>query len=149
MITPLMSPAPTPTARAQMTMTTQPYDWVASVVAHTDASPTTDPTDRSMPPVVMTNVMPMARTPRIDPRLRMVMRLLTLANRSPPVTKPTTHRSSRATTSPTLRPAAPDRNPPLRRSLAAFSTRADSSASGFFVGTDADTLCSLTRHFLP
>src|SRR5690606_2499686 len=149
MMRPLSSPAPTPTASAQMTMTTHPYDWVASVVAQPDARSRTEPTYRSMPPVVMTNVMPMATTPRTDPRLRMVMRLLRLRNRSPPVAKPTTHRRSSATTRPTFRPAAPDMNPLLRRSLAAFSTRADSSASGLFVGTDADTCCSLTRHFLP
>lgn len=39
---------------------------VARVDAHTDARPMTEPTDRSMPPPVMTNVIPMLITPTTD-----------------------------------------------------------------------------------
>ena len=38
---------------------------VAKVVAHTDASARIAPTDRSMPPPVITNVMPMLTTPMV------------------------------------------------------------------------------------
>ena len=88
--TPLTSPAPAPTARAQATMTIQPYRsaicCVASVVAHTDARPRTEPTDRSMPPAVMTKVMPMLTTPTTEAALRITTMLSRLANRLPAVT---------------------------------------------------------------
>lgn len=89
MRTPLTTPAAVPTASAQSTMTIQPYwsamVWVARVVAHTDARPSTDPTDRSMPPAVITKVMPMLSTPMIDARPRMTSALSMLANRLPAV----------------------------------------------------------------
>ena len=61
------------------------------VVAQTDASPTTAPTERSIPPAVITKVMPMETTPITDASRRMVNRLSVLANRSPAVMMPTTH----------------------------------------------------------
>ena len=117
--------------------------WVASVEAHTEASPTTDPTERSMPPPVMTKVIPMLSTPITDASRRMVSRLSMLANRSPAVMTPMTHSTTSAITRPRLRPVAPLRSPPRLLVPEAFSIRADSSASGTV------TSCSLTRHFLP
>ena len=81
--------------------------WVATVVAHTDARATFAPTDRSMPPPMMTKVMPMLTTPMTEPRRRMVRVLSTLAKRSPPVTTPTMIRMIRASTRPRLRPTEP------------------------------------------
>src|SRR6476469_8415372 len=63
MSTPLMSPAPRPTSSAHRTITHGPYSWVASVVIHTLDSATIEPTDRSMPPEMMTNVIPTETTP--------------------------------------------------------------------------------------
>ena len=57
--------------------------WVDRVEAQTEARPSTAPTDRSIPPDVMTNVMPMLTTPVTAARLRMVVRLPRLTNRSP------------------------------------------------------------------
>ena len=57
--------------------------WVASVVAQTEASATIAPTERSMPPPVMTKVMPMLTTPMTEASRRIVSMLSTLANRSP------------------------------------------------------------------
>src|SRR5690606_7015364 len=68
----------------------------------------TEPMDRSMPPVVMTKVMPMASTPAAAASRRMVMTLSMEANRSPAVIRPTRHSRTRATTRPRLRPHAPD-----------------------------------------
>ncbi len=45
------------------TITTGPYDCVATVVIQTLANATIDPTDRSMPPAMMTKVMPTLTTP--------------------------------------------------------------------------------------
>ncbi len=90
-----------------MTMTNQctsvASNWVPVVVAQTDASPTTAPTDRSIPPPVITKVMPMETTPITDASRRMVNRLSVLANRSPAVTMPTTHSRTSAITRPRLR----------------------------------------------
>ena len=70
----------------------------------------TDPTDRSIPPAMMTSVMPMLMTPMIEAWRRIVRRLLTLVNVSPAVTAPTITSSSSATTRPRLRPTEPDMN---------------------------------------
>ena len=40
--------------------------WIAARVATIEARPITEPTDRSMPPAMMTSVMPMLMTPMID-----------------------------------------------------------------------------------
>ena len=65
------------------------------------------PTDRSMPPPPMTNVIPTLTTPMTEASRRMVIALSTLAKRSPAVMTPTMHSSSRAMTRPRLRPAEP------------------------------------------
>src|SRR5674476_1471282 len=110
---------------------------VASVVAHTDASPRTEPTDRSIPPPVITNVMPMLSTPITAASRRIVMTLSTLANRSPAVLTPTTHSTAKAMTSPMLRPA-----PPLISRRSRLGTTSP-------VGATISTLCSVTRRSLP
>ena len=70
MSTPLTSPHPAPTASAAKTMRVQcvssAMSWVATVVDQTEASATIAPTDRSMPPPVMTKVMPIATTPMTE-----------------------------------------------------------------------------------
>ncbi len=85
--TPLISPQAAPTTTAANTIAIQPMSsaiaWVPVVVAQTDASATIAPTDRSMPPPVMTKVMPTATTPRTAARRRIVTMLSVLANRSP------------------------------------------------------------------
>ena len=77
---------------------------VASVVAQTEDSATSAPTDRSMPPPMITNVMPMLTTPMTDASRRIVRTLSMSANRSPAVMTPTMHRIARAMTRPRLRP---------------------------------------------
>ena len=62
--------------------------WVASVVAQTEASATIAPTDRSMPPPMITKVMPTVTTPMTEASRRMVRTLSTLAKRSPAVATP-------------------------------------------------------------
>ena len=88
-----------PTTSAANTMAIQPMSsaiaWVPVVVAHTDASASTAPTDRSMPPPVMTNVMPTDTTPMTEASRRIVIMLSTLVNRSPAVMAPTTHSDRR------------------------------------------------------
>ena len=62
MSSPLTRPQPAPTASAAKTMTSQLAEfaiaWVASVVHHTELRARMAPTDRSMPPPVITKVMP-------------------------------------------------------------------------------------------
>lgn len=60
--------------------------WVASVDAQMEARPSTEPTERSMPPAVITNVIPMLTTPITAANRRMVTKLSVLRNRSPAVT---------------------------------------------------------------
>ena len=100
----MTSPQPTATAMATPTITSQCVSsaivWVASVVHQTEASATIAPTDRSMPPPMITKVIPMLTTPITDAARRMVRLLSMLANCSPAVTTPTTQISSSATTRP-------------------------------------------------
>ena len=123
--------------------------WVARVVHHTEASATMAPTERSMPPPVITNVMPMLTTPMTEASRRIVRRLAVLANWSPAVATPATQSRASATTSPRLRPAplcSSAAGPESRVvSAAAFSTRAVSP------GTSAVLLgvCSVMPLFLP
>src|SRR3954449_4164732 len=88
MTTPLTSPAPAPTSRAVTTMTIQctfcANCWVARVVAQTEARATIAPTDRSMPPPMITKVMPTLTTPMTAASRRIVSRLSKSANRWPP-----------------------------------------------------------------
>ena len=86
--------------------------WVASVVDHTDASATIAPTDRSMPPPVITNVMPTDTTPMTAASRRIVSALSMLANCWPAVARPTRHRMNNATTRPRLRPTEDPISPP-------------------------------------
>src|SRR3712207_3068260 len=102
MSTPLTRPAPAPTAIAHSTITTGPYDCVASVVDHTDASATIAPTDRSMPPPMMTNVIPTLTTPMTAELTRIVV----MFDRSRKLSLdhwPTAAMTTRTTTSPMLR----------------------------------------------
>ena len=63
-------------------------DWVARVVAQTEDRATIAPTDRSMPPPVITNVIPIETTPITEASRRMVSALSMLANCSPAVHDP-------------------------------------------------------------
>ena len=122
---------------------------MASVDAQTEASPTTEPTDRSMPPPMMTKVIPMLSTPMTEARRRIVRTLSMLANRSPAVATPTMQMATRAMTRPRLRPAGPCRSP-LRGAFAARSWRLDDAVVMDWPGAAAPgSSCSLTRHFLP
>src|SRR3954447_5517526 len=111
MRTPFTRPQTPPTMSATKTITTQWYSaamaCVARVVAQTDDSATRAPTDRSIPPPQITNVMPTLTTPMTDARRRIVMTLSMLANRSPAVAMPTRHSRTRAMTRPRLRPTDP------------------------------------------
>ena len=100
--TPLTSPATAPTVSAQRIMTTAPYDCVCRVVAQTDASATSAPTDRSMPPPMMTSVTPTVTTPMTEELTRMFSMLL-LVRKVSLVTVPTTTRTMSTATSPRLR----------------------------------------------
>src|ERR671930_603818 len=89
----LSTTQPTPTANAQNTITTGPNDWVATVVDHTEASAITFPTDRSIPPPMITNVTPTVSTPMIDAEVRIVSRFDPVRNVSAVLT-PTTPSST-------------------------------------------------------
>ncbi|WP_418606435.1 hypothetical protein [Georgenia sp. SUBG003] len=99
-------PAAVPTASAVNTMTIQcvfsAIVCVASVDAHTVARPMTDPTERSIPPAVMTKVTPMLMTPRTAVCSRITMMLLRPTNRGPEVTMPMTTSRTRAMMRPRL-----------------------------------------------
>ena len=87
------------------------------MVAHTDDSATIAPTDRSMPPPVITNVIPTETTPITEASRRMVSALSMLANCSPAVQIPTRQSTNSAMTRPRLRPTeVPSSTPtnPLR-----------------------------------
>ena len=85
-----------------------------AVDAITDDRATIAPTDRSMPPPVMTNVIPMLTTPMTEAARRIVSMLSTLAKRSPAVITPARHKRPSATTRPTCRhtPGVSRRAPP-------------------------------------
>src|SRR4051794_23090199 len=116
MTTPLTSPAIDPTSRAVTTMTIQwksaAICWVASVLAQTEDRATSAPTDRSMPPPMITKVIPTLTTPMTEASRRIVSTLSTSANRSPAVTTPTMHSTTSAITRPRLRPSGPASSPP-------------------------------------
>ena len=90
MSSPLTSPQPTPTSTAVKRMPAKPYSWVATVVAHTEERATIAPTDRSMPPQVMTKVMPTVTTPMTEAWVRTSWRLRVSRNSSGLVMPPTT-----------------------------------------------------------
>jgi len=76
MSTPLISPVIAPTSKAVKTMTPTPNCCVATVLLHTLARASRAPTDRSMPPLMITNVMPIAMTPTLEARVRTVSSLV-------------------------------------------------------------------------
>ena len=65
--------------------------WTLARLATTVVRPMTEPTERSMPPAVMTKVTPMLITPMIEAYRRMVSMFSRLRNRSPLVAAPTTN----------------------------------------------------------
>lgn len=111
-------------------------------LATTVVRPITDPTDRSIPPAVMTKVTPMLTTPMIDAYRRIVSMFSRFRKRSPLVIAPTTRSRASAMTSPRLRPAEP-----RRKACAGLARtgRPCSVARGF--GSATFVFCSLTRHF--
>jgi hypothetical protein len=76
MSTPLTSPETDPTSTEVKSMTPTPYCWVATVVLHTLANASRAPTDRSIPPLMMTKVIPIAMTPTLEARVRTVSSLV-------------------------------------------------------------------------
>ena len=127
-------------------MTAGPYDCVARVVAQTDASAMTLPTDRSMPPPMITTVTPTVITPMIEAEVRIVSRLLVVANVSA-VARPMTHSTRRTATSPRLRPALVSRTRARAdgRSAcaAARSTRPRSAAGGTVTACESPFVTAL------
>ena len=80
---PTSAPAPIPTSAATTaapaglkTRSTVPL--VSAIAASTPANPTTDPTERSMPAVMITKMEPRARIPLIETWSRIVVRLARL-----------------------------------------------------------------------
>ena len=101
------------------------------MVAHTEDRATSAPTDRSMPPPMMTKVIPTVTTPMIDALTRMFSRLLRVRNAPSVVATPTIARITSTPTRPRLRTS--DNRPPSRGDAvadAACSTRPCSSAGG-------------------
>jgi hypothetical protein len=149
MSTPLTSPHPAPTASAQKIMTAGPYDWVATVVAHTDASAITLPTDRSIPPPMITIVTPTVITPMIDAEVRIVRRLPAVANVSV-VATPMTASTTSTTTRPRLRPTPVSSSrasgEPGAALAPARSTRPCSAAGGVITaGRSSSLTCGSLR----
>ena len=109
MSSPLNSPMTPHTIRGNATATTLPD--CEPYAARTADSASSEPTERSMPPPMMTNVMPTAIRPRNELASRMFRKLSTLANRVP-------------NTSDAITVTAPRiRNAPLRWSMAAMRSR--------------------------
>jgi hypothetical protein len=80
MTSPLASPTAPHTSSGASSAGTSPY-WLAQA-ATTPPSANTDPTDRSMPPVMMTNVIPSATTTRNDDWMLIPVRLSNVAKES-------------------------------------------------------------------
>ena len=74
MITPLASPTTMPVATPATTPANKPNCTIA-MAAMQPANATVDPTERSKPPPMITNVMPMAMTAMIEDCTRMLVRL--------------------------------------------------------------------------
>ncbi len=80
-LAPLKHPTNAPITAERMIGTINGYSpGCAKVAAITPVSATIDPTDRSIPPDTMTNIIPMARIPLMEACLRMFTRLAGLAN---------------------------------------------------------------------
>src|SRR5450631_40068 len=101
--TPLTRPKPTPTINATPTTAQVPRSWVEVVVAQTEASPMSDPTDRSMPPPMMTKVIPTVITPMTEACVRMVIRLLLVRNDEGWLIPPIVANTTSTPTNPRLR----------------------------------------------
>ena len=67
---PLIDPATIPTTSAVKIMPPEPNSWVATVVHQTLVSATSAPTERSMPPPIITKVMPTVITPMAEAWVR-------------------------------------------------------------------------------
>ena len=81
MITPFANPTTIPVATPATTPATKPNCTIA-MAAMQPARATVDPTERSKPPPMITNVMPMAITAMIDDCTKMLVRLSGERNRS-------------------------------------------------------------------
>src|SRR6185312_14274537 len=105
---PLTSPHLMPTSNATTTISHQVVfpasSWVATVVDHTEHNATCEPTDRSMPPPMITNVIPMDNTPVTTARVSTVRRFEAVPNRAPAVTIPMMINTTNAMISPRCRP---------------------------------------------
>src|SRR6476659_8836800 len=108
MNSPLTSPHPIPTNNATTTINHQVVlpasSWLATVVDHTEHNATCEPTDRSMPPPMITNVMPMDSTPVTTASVSTVRMLDAVPNRAPAVTMPMMINTTKAMIRPTCRP---------------------------------------------
>ena len=133
MNTPLIKPHPIPTnieqpmTRLQCTLSAM--SWVATVVDQTVHSATIAPTDKSIPPPVITNVIPMLTTPITEASRRISMMFSLVMNVSGAEIQPSTTRMASATINARLRHSPVSRDPPPV-SAAARSIRRDSSAGG-------------------
>lgn len=142
MSTPLTRPQPSPTRTAVKRMPAKPYSWVATVVAHTEARATIAPTDRSMPPEMMTKVMPTVTTPMTDAWVRTSWRLRVSRNWSGLVRPPI--RISTASTPSRDRVRTSARNNTARQ---AGCSPADGTLEVLSRG--GETFCVMTPGFLP
>ena len=106
---PLNRPISPQTPSGRATATTLPY-WDPYAASTADRA-NREPTDRSIPPPMMTKVMPTATRPRNELASRMFRRLSTLANRVPNTSDAMTVTAARI------------RNAPLRCSMAAMRSR--------------------------
>ncbi len=139
---PLTSPHPRPTTTAVNRMPTKPYSWVATVVAHTEASATIAPTDRSMPPETMTKVMPTVTTPITEAWVRTSWRLRVSRNSSGLVMPPMMISTARTPSRERVRTSARARRPCQAGGAPADGTLPVLSRGG-------EACCVMTPGFLP
>lgn len=139
---PLTRPQPTPTTIAVKRMPAKPYSWVATVVAHTEERATMAPTDRSMPPEMITKVTPTVTMPITDAWVSTSCRLRVSRNASGWVMPPM--RTSAASTPSRVRVRTSAR-PNRTRQAGGPSTGAALSV----LPRGGDTCCVMTPGFLP
>ena len=77
---PMKMPMPSEIATAPAIEDAKPRSWVSSNATIIETKPAMAPTDRSMPPVMMANVSPMARIAIIAPWRRRLAILLAVQN---------------------------------------------------------------------
>lgn len=139
---PFTSPQPTPTITEVKRMPMNPNSWVATVVAHTEASATIAPTDRSMPPETMTKVMPTVTTPMTEAWVRTSWRLRVSRNWSGLVMPPMMIRAASTPSSERVRTSA--------RAVSARQGLGPSTGDTFGVSPrGGDACCVMTPEFLP